>query len=95
MTAQGLHKDLGHLPRGAVVRVHIKGTGPNVRLFNNSNYREYIAGRWDRAKGHNYRPTRSPVDIPIPRGDHWHLVVDFVGLRGRAEVTHQVLNPTG
>lgn len=84
------HKDLGHLPRGSVVRVNIvKGHGPNIRLFDSSNYQSFASGRT--ANGIQVRAKLRKVDIPVPRDARWHLVVDFIGLVGQAEFNYVVL----
>lgn len=92
MRVQWKYKDLGHLPRGTIVRVTIvNGPGPNVRLFDSSNYQAFAAGR--KANGYGGRPKYRQLDIPVPRAASWFLVVDFIGLVGEAEFTYDVIRP--
>ncbi|MGV0595114.1 DUF1883 domain-containing protein [Mycolicibacterium porcinum] len=81
--------DLGYLSAGSVVHVTIQGDGPNVRIFDNSNFRSFKSGQ--RATGYGGRALRSPVSIEVPHTGHWHLVIDFGGLRGRASFSYQVM----
>jgi len=78
------HYDLRQQPRGAIVVVTISGDAPNVRLLDDSNFRNYRTGRAYR--GYGGIPRRSPTRIPIPHSGHWHLVIDFQNLRGSARV---------
>ena len=41
------HYDLGYQQAGNVVRVHLSGDAPNVRLLDDSNYRIYCSGTGD------------------------------------------------
>jgi Domain of unknown function (DUF1883)/TIR domain len=83
--------DLKQQPRGAIVAVTIKGNAPNVRLLDDSNFRNYRNGQAYR--GYGGVPRSSPTRIPIPHSGHWHLVIDFQGLRGSARVGVNVEPP--
>lgn len=78
--------DLGQQQRGAVVRVTLHGDAANVRLLDSTAYSAYRRGGRHRYYGGHYR--RSPIELSIPSGGHWYVVVDHGGLRGntRAEV---------
>lgn len=82
--------DLGSLSAGSVVHVAIRGGGPNVRIFDSSNFRAFKFGQ--RATGYGGHARRSPVSIQVPHSGHWHLVIDFGGLPGRASFEYQVVN---
>lgn len=85
------HYDLRQQPRGAIVAVTIRGDAPNLRLLDDSNFRSYRNGR--AYQGYGGIPQRSLARIPIPRSGHWHLVIDFQGLRGSARVGVNVEPP--
>ena len=85
--------DLGNLTAGSVVRVAIQGDGPNVRIFDHSNFRSFEAGQSARYQGGH--AVRSPVTIPVPYAGRWHLVIDFGGGPGRATFQYDVLLATG
>lgn len=85
------HYDLRQQPRGAVVEVTIRGSAPNVRLLDDSNFRSYRNGRAYR--GYGGIPRQSPFRIQIPRAGHWHVAIDFQGLRGSARVGVNVQPP--
>jgi hypothetical protein len=87
------YSDLGQLSAGSVVRVIIRGDGPNVRIFDSSNFRAFSAGR--EARYYGGHATRSPVTIPVPHTGHWYLVIDFGGYAGRADYSFEVLSATG
>jgi hypothetical protein len=81
--------DLGYLSAGDVVRVTIRGDGPNVRIFDSSNFRAFKSGQ--RAKYYGGHAQRSPVAIQVPHAGHWHLVIDFGGYAGRAQFSVDVV----
>jgi Domain of unknown function (DUF1883) len=87
------YSDLGQLPAGSVVRVTIQGDGPNVRIFDASNFRSFQAGRDARYYGGHAK--RSPVAIQVPHAGHWFLVIDFGGYAGRANYSFEMLRATG
>lgn len=87
------YSDLGHLPAGSVVRVEIRGDGPNVRLMDSSNFRAFKNGGNGRAVGG--RALRSPVTLTVPHTGNWYLVIDFGGYAGNATYSFQVLRATG
>lgn len=84
------YSDLGNLPASAMVRVTIQGDGPNVRIFDSSNFRSFTAG--GQAKFYGGHAKRSPVTIPVPYAGHWYLVIDFGGYAGRANFSYEVLS---
>lgn len=81
--------DLGYLPAGSSLQVAIQGDGPNVRIFDSSNFRAFKSG--GRAQYYGGHAKRSPVSIAVPHSGHWHLVVDFGGHSGRAKFSYQVI----
>lgn len=74
------HYDLGHRQAGEIVQVTLSGNAANVRLMNSSDFSSYKSGR--RHRYHGGLATRSPVNLQIPSGGHWHVTVDMAGLRG-------------
>jgi hypothetical protein len=84
-----IYTDLGNRQTGDVVEVSLAGSAANVRLLDSSNYHCYRRG--DRHQYHGGLATRSPVRIPVPRGGHWHLVVDMQGLRGTTRSSVRVI----
>jgi hypothetical protein len=87
------YSDLGNLSAGSVVRVSIQGDGPNVRIFDSSNFRSFSSGR--EATFYGGHATRSPVAISVPYAGHWYLVIDFGGYAGRANYSFEVLSAAG
>lgn len=85
--------DLGQLSAGSIVHVAIRGDGPNVRIFDASNFRAFKSGR--QAHFYGGHAKRSPVNIQVPHSGHWFLVIDFGGYRGHASYSFEVLDPTG
>lgn len=83
------YSDLGYLSGGDVVHVEVQGDGPNVRIFDGSNFRSFKAGQ--RAKFYGGHAKRSPVSISVPYAGNWYLVIDFGGYAGRANYSYQVL----
>ena len=45
------HYKLGHVTRGTVVEVTLKGSAANVRLMDQANFNNFKAGRQDRYNG--------------------------------------------
>jgi hypothetical protein len=88
-TSRFLHTDLGNLNRGEVVEVSLSGNAANVLLLNSSNLSNYRSGRKYSYKGG--LATKSPVRLPIPSSDHWHVVIDMRGLRGQTKSSVRVL----
>ena len=81
--------DLGHQKRGTIVRVTLKGRAANVRLMDDSNFRSFKSrGRHSYHGGH---ARRSPVDLAIPHGGRWHVIVDLGGLRGTTRSAIEIL----
>jgi hypothetical protein len=77
------HYDLGQQKRGSTVVVKLSGNSANVRLLDNSNFSSYQRGGQHRFIGGQAQ--RSPVRLGVPHDDHWHVVVDLVGLSGQVK----------
>lgn len=89
MSERFLHTDLGFLQGGRIVEVSLDGNAANVRLLDSMNFNAYQSGR-----GHQYvggLPHRSPFRLQVPHAGHWHVAVDFQGLRGQTNVGVRVL----
>ncbi|MDE2892684.1 MAG: DUF1883 domain-containing protein [Chloroflexota bacterium] len=89
MSQKFLHSDLGYLEGGRIVQVTLRGNAANVRLLDGSNLSAYRNGRDHRYYGGLAK--QSPVRLQVPHSGHWHVVVDFQGLRGQANVSVTVL----
>lgn len=72
-----LQFDLGTVKAGAIVVVTLDKQA-NVRLMDQSQFRNYRAGRRHTFLGGG--ATRSPVRVSVPRTGHWIVVVDTGGL---------------
>ena len=83
------HYRLGHVDRGSVVEVTLKGSAANVRLMDNSNFNSYKAGPQHRCIGGLAK--RSPVRLQVPRSGNWHVAVDMQGLRGTVRSSIRVI----
>ena len=83
------HYRLGHVDRGSVVEVTLKGSAANVRLMDNSNFNSYKAGRQHRCIGGLAK--RSPVRLQVPRSGNWHVAVDMQSLRGMVRSSIRVI----
>ena len=83
------HYGLGHVDRGSMVEVTLKGSAANVRLMDNSNFSSYKAGRQDRYIGGLAKS--SPVRLEVPRSGNWHVAVDMQGLRGTGRSSVRVI----
>ena len=81
--------DLGQLPRGAVVELHISGNAANVWLMDSSKYSQYKSGRSVRAQGGH--TTSSPVRMQTASSGHWYAVADLGGYPGRLGLRAVVL----
>lgn len=86
------HYPLGHLERGSVVEVTLRGSGANVRLMDSSNLSSYKNGRNHRY--HGGLITRSPARLPVPSSGTWHVTVDMQGLRGQTRSSVRVIPPS-
>ena len=75
-----IHHKLGHVTRGSVVEVTLRGNAANVRLMDTSNFNSYKAGRQHRY--HGGLAKKSPVKLQVPRAGTWHVAVDMQGLGG-------------
>jgi hypothetical protein len=74
------HTDLGNRSRGDVVEITLAGRAANVRLLDSANFHRYRRGQRHEYVGGLAR--RSLTRLAVPRGGHWHCVVDMQGLRG-------------
>jgi Domain of unknown function (DUF1883)/TIR domain len=83
-----IHSDLGHRQRGDVVEVTLSA-GANVRLLDSWNFQRYR--RHDKHQFYGGLARRSPTRLAVPRGGHWHVVVDMQGLRGSVRAGFRVL----
>ena len=83
------HYRLGHVDRGSIVEVTLKGSAANVRLMDSSNFNSYKAGRQHRCIGGLAK--RSPVRLQVPRSGTWHVAVDMQGLRGTVRSSIRVI----
>ena len=84
------HYDLGYQQAGNVVRIHLSGDAPNVRLLDDSNYRIYCSGTGD-FREYGGIAARTLVPLPVPQNGHWHVAVDFAGLDGSCRSSVDVL----
>lgn len=78
-----IHSDLGLLPAGATVDVHL-GNAANVCLVDSANLRRYRCRDSFRYIGGHYKCT--PVTLRVPSQGHWHVVADLGGAPGRLSV---------
>ena len=84
-----LYVDLGHLPRGRIVELHLSGNAANVWLMDSSTYSRYKRGNQVRAQGGHTK--RSPVRLQTDRSAHWYAVADLGGYPGRLGLEARVL----
>ena len=73
--------DLGKAAEGKTVKVTLSGSMANIRLMNKSNMYNY-------EHGHDYTSIdelaqKVLTEIRIPENDHWFVVVDLKGIRGK------------
>ena len=85
------HYQLGHLERGSVVEVTLRGSAANVRLMDGSNLANYRNGRQHRYYGGLIE--RSPARLTVPSSGTWHVTVDMQGLRGQTRSSIRVIPP--
>lgn len=83
------HYDLGHVDRGSIVEVTLRGNAANVRLMDSSNFSSYRNGR--RHRYHGGLAKKSPVRLQVPSSGHWHVAVDMQGLRGSVRTGIRVI----
>jgi hypothetical protein len=83
-----IHSDLGFRSRGDVVEISLTA-GANVRLLDSSNFNRYRRGEQHRYYGG--LATRSPAQLVVPHGGHWHCVVDMQGLRGSVRAGFRII----
>jgi hypothetical protein len=84
-----MYVDLGHLPRGTVVELHIAGNAANVWLMDSSTYSGYKRGNSVRAIGGHTRQT--PVRLQTDHSGHWYAAADLGGYPGRLGLQARVL----
>jgi hypothetical protein len=78
------YRDLGEQQAGTTVQLALQGSAANVLLLDPRNYRRYRAGQsFNYYGGLANRPSMS---LEVPHDDHWYLVVDLGGHRGRTRV---------
>ncbi len=87
------YRDIGRHPAGAAVCVHLRGKAANVMLLDARNFALYRAGQRFIFVGGFVR--RSPVLLSVPEDDHWFLVLDHGGFRGRMRVQEVTVLPPG
>lgn len=83
------HYDLGQLTSGKTVIVSLAGNAVNVKLMDNNNFQSYRNGR-----GHKYfggLAKQSSVRLVVPEAGHWHLAIDFAGLKGNVRTSVRVV----
>ena len=83
-------RDLGRQEEGSTVVVRLRGSAANVILLDAKNFAHYRAGApfiYD--AGGCFRS--SPVRLQVPRTDHWYVVVDLAGFRGRVRASVEVI----
>ena len=83
-----LHYDI-NASQGDIVRVTLDKQA-NIRLMDDANFAAYKRGQ----QHHFYGglATKSPVDITVPHGGNWNLVVDLGGYAGTVRASVQVLD---
>jgi hypothetical protein len=81
--------DLGHQPRGAVAQVTLRGNAANVLLLDAVNFQNYRSARDYKYIGGHAK--RSPINLQVPHGGHWHVVVDLGGYGGHVDASVDVL----
>jgi hypothetical protein len=89
LLVEHMYVDLGNLPRGTVVELHITGNAANVWLMDSSTYARYKRGSSIRAIGGH--TTRTPVQLQTDRSAHWYAAADLGGYPGRLGLTARAL----
>jgi hypothetical protein len=84
-----MYVDLGQLPRGAVVELHLSGSAANVWLMDSSTYSRYKRGNSVRAIGGHTK--QSPVRLQTNHSGHWYAAADLGGYQGRLGLRARVL----
>ena len=77
--------DLGTLSSDRIVEVTLKGSAANVHLLDNANLFNYVRGRDFSGMGGLIK--QSPVIFTIPNHDHWYVIIDMKGLKGKPEAS--------
>ena len=77
--------DLGVLKCDRVVEITLTKTAANVHLLDSSNFFNYVRGRDFHGLGG--LTWYSPVTFTIPNQDHWYVVVDMKGFKGKPEAS--------
>ena len=80
--------DLGTLGSGRIVEVTLQGSAANVRLLDNANFYNYTRNKAYNSIG-GFTKT-SPITFHIPTHDHWYVIVDMEGLKGKPEASVKV-----
>ena len=61
----------------------------NVRLLDASNFQKYRSGQQHSYYGGLAKV--SPVNLNVPHGGHWHLVIDLGGYGGTVRASVEIL----
>lgn len=73
--------DLGRLSAGDCITATVGDSAqamPCIRLMEDSQMREYLAGR--KFESHGGRASGPVYTVAVPYDGHWHAAADFVGL---------------
>ena len=80
--------DLGTLSSDRIVEITLHGNAANVRLLDNANFFNYTRGRGYNSIGGLTK--LSPITFSIPTHDHWYVVIDMEGLKGKPEASVKI-----
>lgn len=83
------HYDLGHLEKGRIVEITLKGNAANVQLLDSSNFSNYRNGKRYRYIGGLAK--QSPIRLQTTHSSHWHVAIDLRGLGGNVRSAVNVL----
>lgn len=86
---QYMHSDLGNVPAGSSVVVHLSGTEANVRLVDDLNLARYRRGDSHEYYGGHF--TASPAVVRVPSTGRWNVVVDLGGFGGSVRASVKVI----
>lgn len=83
------HYDLGNLEKGRVAEIILEGNAANVQLLDSANFSNYINGRRYQYIGGLAK--QSPIRLKTTHTSHWHIAIDFRGLRGNVRSSVRIL----